>query len=401
MDKYLSDYEATPFLAALKQSNMSRAEMQQNILEMILAGTDTSSVSLYYTILLLAENRSKSVRLLGSLLNDPKSAYTDYVLKEAMRLLPVGPVIIRQAVEDCVLSGGLQIKRGTNFVLHLARMNRDPSYFANPLEFVPERFADRAQTELFFPMGKGPKSCIGQYFAMVEMRQILVEFVKIYHVLRSSNNQCIHMRTKWDIAQQPILEERVLLLPKKHCFLVGANSVGKSTLAARLGNLLDCQVSTEKARQVLKEMNVTGKQIRSEPATCFRFQKEIIKRLAASDDGSYSNELVMFDSCVLDALIYAKYFLNTSKYEELLSMSETQLLMDSIRDPKSMVFLIKPNELCLQDDKVRMLPLDLKEWEQFSTCFEQTMTELDIKYYVIDSVGLNERTLQVLNALSF
>ena len=282
MDKYLIDYEATPFLNALKHSDMSQAEMQQNILEMILAGTDTSSVSLYYTILLLAENRSKSERLLSSLLSDPKSTYTDYVLKEAMRLLPVGPVIIRQAVEDCVLSGGLKIKRGTNFVLHLARMNRDRCYFVSPLEFEPERFADRVQTELFFPMGKGPKSCIGQYFAMVEMRQILVEFVKTYHVMRSSNSQCIHMRTKWDIAQQPILEERVLLLPKKHCFLVGANSVGKSTLATHLGNLLGCQVSTEKAREVLKEMNVTGMHIRSDPATCLKFQKEIIKRLAAS-----------------------------------------------------------------------------------------------------------------------
>ena len=109
----------------------------------------------------------------------------------------------------------------------------------------------------------------------------------------------------------------------------------------------------------------------------------------------------MFDSCVLDALVYAKYFLNVSEYEELLNMTETRILMDSIKSTKSMVFLIKPNEICLKDDQVRMLPLDMKEWETFSTCFENTMTELEIKYYVIDTVGLNERILQVLDAISF
>ena len=84
-------------------------------------------------------------------------------------------------------------------------------------------------------------------------------------------------------------------------------------------------------------------------------------------------------------------------------MNKNIYLFDIFRfkSTKSMVFLIKPNEICLKDDQVRMLPLDMKEWETFSTCFENTMTELEIKYYVIDTVGLNERILQVLDAISF
>ncbi|CAF0794570.1 unnamed protein product, partial [Brachionus calyciflorus] len=154
IDKYLKDFEATPFLSSLKQSNFSDEEIQQNILEMILAGTDTSSVSLYYTILLLTENKSQYELLVESLHNDPNSRFIDFVLKEALRILPVGPVIIRQAVDDCKLDGDIKIKKGTNIIMHLARMNRDEEIFKNPLNFEPERFNSMEnEKEKFFPMG--------------------------------------------------------------------------------------------------------------------------------------------------------------------------------------------------------------------------------------------------------
>lgn len=108
---YLRDFEATPFLATMKKANMNEADIRQNVLEMILAGTDTSSVSLYYTVLLLSENERVADKLLASL-SDPTSSYIDNVLKESMRMLPVGPVIIRQATSDCKLSDTIQIKKG-------------------------------------------------------------------------------------------------------------------------------------------------------------------------------------------------------------------------------------------------------------------------------------------------
>jgi hypothetical protein len=83
----------------------------------------------------------------------------------------------------------------------------------------------KVYAENFFPMGKGPKSCIGQYFAMTEMKPILIEFIRNFFVLRKSSIKCITMKTKWDIAQQPVLEENVALLPIKNIIFVYGYSI--------------------------------------------------------------------------------------------------------------------------------------------------------------------------------
>lgn len=59
--------QSTPFLSNLYKNDLTTDEIHQCILEMVLAGTDTSSVSLYYTILLLTEHKSIQHQLLDSL----------------------------------------------------------------------------------------------------------------------------------------------------------------------------------------------------------------------------------------------------------------------------------------------------------------------------------------------
>lgn len=397
---YIKDYEVTSFLTTLKENNSSKEEIQQNILEMILAGTDTSSVSLYYTILLLTENKQKYDKLIESVKTDPNSSYIDLVLKESMRLLPVGPVIIRQAIHDCFLNeSNIKVKKGDNFVLHLARMNRDREYFENPLCFKPERFNDKSV--FFFPMGKGPKSCVGQYLAMIEMRVILSELIKNFHIVRQANSQSINMKTKWDIAQQPIIEEKVALLPLKDCLLVGAHSVGKTTLAKYIETKLNCDISSELARVIIREMNINAEKIQTDKTICFNLQKEIIKRLALIEkDGKFDNKLVIHDRSAIDALVYAKYFLTKSQYDELACMNETKYLIEQYK-AKSITFLIQPYEKYLKNDNFRIMPTNLDEWIEFSRLFEQVMLDLDISYYIIDKVELNDRFIQVMEKLSF
>jgi cytochrome P450 len=61
------------------------------------------------------------------------------VLKESLRVKPVGPVILRRAISDDVMDGHF-IPQGTNFILHLAEMHRNPNNFTNPSGFNPEHF---------------------------------------------------------------------------------------------------------------------------------------------------------------------------------------------------------------------------------------------------------------------
>ena len=61
------------------------------------------------------------------------------ILKEALRLHPPGPLIPRMAREDCTVMG-YDIPKGTNVYINIFAISRDPRYWINPEEFMPERF---------------------------------------------------------------------------------------------------------------------------------------------------------------------------------------------------------------------------------------------------------------------
>ena len=93
-------------------------------------------------------------------------------LKEALRLYPPAAVLMtRRAIKD-VKVGPWTLPKGqliafTPYVIH-----RDPRWFESPAEFKPERFLPGAPTMprgTWMPFGTGPRVCIGQHFAMLEM----------------------------------------------------------------------------------------------------------------------------------------------------------------------------------------------------------------------------------------
>jgi len=67
--------------------------------------------------------------------------YLEAVLKEAMRVKPVGPVVLRRAIDDDVIDG-FPVPAGSQVVINLARMHRRPAAFHQPNRFHPERFLD-------------------------------------------------------------------------------------------------------------------------------------------------------------------------------------------------------------------------------------------------------------------
>jgi cytochrome P450 len=93
-------------------------------------------------------------------------------LKEAMRLYPpVGALMLRRATEDFSL-GGHHIEKG--WVLRVTPwvLQRDARNFPDPLRFMPQRFLPEAPPVprgAWMPFGAGPRVCIGQHFAMLEM----------------------------------------------------------------------------------------------------------------------------------------------------------------------------------------------------------------------------------------
>ena len=93
-------------------------------------------------------------------------------LKEAMRLYPPAAVLMtRRAIKD-VKVGPWTLPKGQLIAFTPFVIQRDPRWFESPSEFKPERFLPGAPDiprGVWMPFGTGPRVCIGQHFALLEM----------------------------------------------------------------------------------------------------------------------------------------------------------------------------------------------------------------------------------------
>ncbi len=95
-----------------------------------------------------------------------KLDYTQRVLKEALRLTPTAPMIMRQVMRDTTIGGGrYELKAGHKIGISLQVVQRDPRYWDNPTAFDPDRFLPEAEEarhpDAYHPFGMGMRACIG------------------------------------------------------------------------------------------------------------------------------------------------------------------------------------------------------------------------------------------------
>ena len=106
--------------------------------------------------------------------------YTQWCIKEAMRLYPPVFQIFREASEDMDL-GGYQVPKGTQIRIAILNMHRHPDIWPNPDEFDPLRFhpsnAEGRDPFAYIPFSAGHRNCIGQSFAMNEEKTVVASIV--------------------------------------------------------------------------------------------------------------------------------------------------------------------------------------------------------------------------------
>jgi cytochrome P450 len=163
-------------------------------MQLLVAGHETSSNGLSWLLYLLRSNPACLERVrqeFDSVLGDqplgpmdmPKLEFTTQVIQEGLRLYPPFWMIDRLAVADDRV-GDIEIPAGSTVIVHVYGAHHARSNWENPENFDPERFvkgSEKLRTPFtYLPFGGGPRVCIGNHFAMLQMLMILSNLLRNY-----------------------------------------------------------------------------------------------------------------------------------------------------------------------------------------------------------------------------
>jgi cytochrome P450 len=153
-------------------SEMSDAELRDQLMTLLLAGHETTATGLAWTFDLLLHHPQAHRRLLAEL-EAGETEYLDAVVEESLRIRPVVPITGRLLHEPSTL-GGYELDSGTIVLVAIYMAHTNSDTFAEPFAFRPERFLDEGpETYSWVPFGGGTRRCIGAAFAQMEMRIVL------------------------------------------------------------------------------------------------------------------------------------------------------------------------------------------------------------------------------------
>lgn len=173
---------------------LSDSEVRDQALIFLLAGHETTATSLTFVLHLLGLHpeiqqrvRDEAIEVLGDRLPEhadvDRLAYTTMACKEAMRLYPAVYTIPRLVERDDVV-GGFTLPAGSVAAVSSWVSHRHPDFWDDPETFDPDRFTpDKEKARhryAWYPFGGGPRSCIGQYFSMLETIVVTAVAVRAY-----------------------------------------------------------------------------------------------------------------------------------------------------------------------------------------------------------------------------
>lgn len=164
---------------------MNTAELRDNLLTFIVAGHETTALTLAWSLYLCAYDqevqdkaRAEAQEVLqgsaATAADVAKLPYIRMIADEALRLYPPAAMVSRTAMADDTLCER-EVRKGDTVIIPIYALHRSELLWDEPNMFRPERFADRKAIEryAYLPFGDGPRICIGASFALQEAVIIL------------------------------------------------------------------------------------------------------------------------------------------------------------------------------------------------------------------------------------
>ncbi|XP_017871239.1 PREDICTED: cytochrome P450 4ae1 [Drosophila arizonae] len=196
--------------ARLDGAPLTDAQIRDEVSTFIFAGHDTTTSAASFCLYLLSRHAAVQQRLYeeihshyGTAMNRPvvhadfaDLPYLHCVIKESLRLYPPIPAVGRCLEKDLPLAetgeaSGTRVPAGTNVLVLLWQLQRDEELYEEPLRFWPERHLENRMTDTgsgkyttsYIPFSAGPRNCIGQRFALLELKTIVIKLLRHFELL--------------------------------------------------------------------------------------------------------------------------------------------------------------------------------------------------------------------------
>lgn len=177
-------------------AGMEEQQIRDEVLTLMLAGHETSSTALQWTLYALAQYPEVEARLIDELervlAGRPATAadlsqlpYLKQVVQETMRLYPPVWGIARKSVKPQEF-GGYALPAGAYISIMPYSLHRHPDYWPDAERFDPERFTPQnsqgRHPYCYIPFAAGPRTCIGVGMSMLEIQLVLAQLLQRYRI---------------------------------------------------------------------------------------------------------------------------------------------------------------------------------------------------------------------------
>jgi len=187
------EQDFAPLLCRMRRHGRSQAEAERRIRDEIVtflvAGHETTAATVSWAWYLLCTHPEAMAKLRAELHAELKGRsptyqqlarlrYTRMVVDETLRLYPAVWMITRRAVSDDIV-GGYRVKAGSDVLVNIYSLHRDPRFWPDHNAFKPERFdgdLKQAANVAYWPFGAGPRACVAGRFGMAEAMLIIASF---------------------------------------------------------------------------------------------------------------------------------------------------------------------------------------------------------------------------------
>ncbi|KAK4486408.1 hypothetical protein RD792_009082 [Penstemon davidsonii] len=227
--------------AIVKEGRMDFLQMLVELNEMedvkniVIGGTDTSSTTVEWVMTELLRNPEAMKRVQTELtevvgLNNiveeshiPKLIFLDAVLKETMRIHPIGPFLTPRTPSETCTVGGYTVQKDSGIFINVWSIQRDPLIFKNPLDFNPDRFLGNSgkwdfsgNNFNYMPFGSGRRICAGLPLADRMVRYVLASLLHSFE-WKLPKGENLDMSDQFGIVLRKRMPLNAVPIPRLSC----------------------------------------------------------------------------------------------------------------------------------------------------------------------------------------